>query len=327
LIAGVRSGISVTVEYINKEEFVVTVSFSIPQMDNIPPHSPELYLWFAYVWGDLHTLSQPVNVPVFLPPLADSRSINQYSSPDSAGGIAVPGQVGTLQINLDDGAFGIGMAGIVIALFEKHDTPDDAISAGYDAFGPALQKQIDTFLNANGLHRPTDQQVRDMVKGVADAVTSAVSSKLSIWDKLFGTQDKNVGYTIGFLAGQDQLQVGEGTGVPNITPAPPSAYSQCSFPGGNILVIEPPVDPCAEQAAAVQAAIATLQSLIDQLHNLQMQLQHADHLERQAIQLDINDIQKNQLPPAQAAVVKAQKELQFCRWTHRTPVISNGRMD
>ena len=53
----------------------------------------------------------------------------------------------------------------------------------------------------------------------------------------------------------------------------------------------------AEQAAAVQAALATLQSLTDQLHNLQMQLQHADRLERQALQMDINDILKNQLPP------------------------------
>lgn len=309
---------------------MVTVSFSIPQMDNIPPGAPELYLWFAYFWGDLHTLSSPVNISVLTPPLADSRSINQYSSPDSARGIAVPSQVGTLQINLDDeipnldgGTLRVGMAGVVIALFEKHDTPDDAISAGYDAFGPALHQQIDAFLNANGLQSPTDQQIRDMVKGVADAVTSAVSSKLSIWDKLFGTQDKNVGRTIVLMAG-DTLQVGEGTGVPNIMPDPPSAYNQCSFPGGNMLVLEPQVDPCAEQAAAVQAAITTLQSLINQLHNLQMQLQHADHLERQAIQLDINDIQKNQLPPAQAAVIKAQKELQFCRWMHRTPVLSGG---
>ena len=136
-----------------------------------------------------------------------------------------------------------------------------------------------------------------MVKGVADAVTSAVTAKLSIWDKLFGTQDKNVGYTSVLLAGQDQLQVGEGTGVPNITSDPPSAYSQCSFPGGNVFVVQPTVDPCAEQAAAVQAALATLQSLTDQLHNLQMQLQHADRLERQALQMDINDILKNQLPP------------------------------
>ena len=298
---------------------MVTVSFSIPQMDNIPPHAPELYLWFAYFWGDLHTLASPVNISVFTPALGDSRSINQLNSPDSAGGIAVPSLVGTLQINLDDeipnldgGTLRIGMAGVVIALFEKHDTPDDAISAGYDAFGPALHQQIDAFLNANGLQSPTDQQIRAMVKGVADAVTNAVSSKLSIWDKLFGTQDKNVGHTIVLMAG-DTLQVGEGTGVPNITPDPPSAYSQCSFPGGNMLVLKPPVDPCAEQAAAVQAAIATLQGLISQLHNLQMQLQHADHLERQAIQLDINDIQKNQLPAAQAALDKAQKDLQLCR--------------
>src|SRR5215472_11676578 len=103
-------------------------------MDNIPPDTQELYLWFAYFWGDLHTLSSPVNVSVFVPPLADSRSINQYWSPDSAGGIAVSGQVGTLRINLDDGGFGIAVAGVVIALFEKHDTPDDAMSAGYDAF-------------------------------------------------------------------------------------------------------------------------------------------------------------------------------------------------
>ncbi|HZY96464.1 MAG TPA: hypothetical protein VFE35_05135 [Candidatus Cybelea sp.] len=294
---------------------MVTVSFSIPRMDNIPGGAPELYLWLAYFWGDVHTLSSPVNISVFLPPLADSRSTNQYGSADPAGGIAVPSQVGTLQINLDDGLFGIGMAGVLIALFEKHDTPDDAINAGYDAFGPALQQQIDTFLNTNGFHRPpTDQQILGMVKGVADAVTSAVSSKLSIWDKIFGTQDKNVGYSTAFFAGQNQLQVGEGTGIPNITPHPPSAYSQCSFPGGNMLIVQPPpIDPCAEQAAAVQAAIATIQNLTDQLHNLQVQLEGADHLERQRLKLEIDGIQKKQLPSAQTLLVKAQKELQHCR--------------
>ena len=49
------------------------------------------------------------------------------------------------------------MAGVVIALFEKHDTPDDAMSAGYDAFGPALQQQIDTFLNTNAPMDSTGQ--------------------------------------------------------------------------------------------------------------------------------------------------------------------------
>jgi hypothetical protein len=303
---------------------VVTVSFSVPQMDSIPPGAPELYLWFAYFWGDVHTLASPVTVSVFLPPLADSRSINQYSSADSAGGIAVPSQVGTQQINLDEGLFGVGMAGVVIVLFEKHDTPDDAISAGYDAFGPALQQQIDTYLNTHGRHMPTDQQIHAMVKGVADAVTSAVSSKLSIWDKIFGTQDKKVGYITAVLAGQTQLQVGEGTGIPNITPDPASAYGQCSFPGGSIFVVQPPPeDPCAEQAAAVQAALATLQSLTDELHALQLQLEGANHLERARLKLEIDDIQKRQLPLAQVALTNVQKQLQLCR-AHRGGQFGSG---
>jgi hypothetical protein len=171
---------------------------------------------------------------------------------------------------------------------------------------------------------PTHQQIHAMVKGVADAVTSAVSSKLSIWDKIFGTQDKMAGYTTVVLAGQTQLQVGEGTGIPNITPDPPSAYGQCSFPGGSLFVVQPPPDdPCAEQATAVQAALAALASLTDELHTLQLQLEGANHLERARLKLEIDDIQKRQLPLAQMALTNVQKQLQLCR-AHREGQFGSG---
>ncbi len=290
---------------------MVTVGFSIPQMDNIPANVPELYLWFAYLWTDIHTLSNN-EFKVFVPPLSDPRSINQDSSPDSAGGIAIPREVGTLQLNLDDGGAGIGAAGVVIALFEKHGTPDDAISAGYDAFGPALQQQLDAFLESNGFVPPTDQQINTIVNGVRDAVLNAASSNLSIWDKIFGTQDNFVGYSRALIAGPGNLQVGGGSGVPNITHDPPNRYGQCSFPGGNVLVAQTLSDPCAKQAAAVQAAVATLKDLNGQLQSLQIQLETANHLQRQELQLEINGLKKK-LPAAQAALVNAQKQLQLCR--------------
>ena len=291
---------------------MVTVDFSIPQMDNLPTAIPEVYLWFAYFWADMHAISNPPNVAVFVPPLHDSRSVNQDASPDSAGGIAIPIEVGTLQVNLDDGGAGIGGAGVLIALFEKHGTPDDAISAGYDAFGPALQQQLNLFLKQNGFVAPNDQQINTIAKSVSDAVTSAVSSKLSLWDKLFGTQDSFQGYSTVLIAGPEQLKVGTGGGIPNIKNDPPNRYGQCNFPGGNILVVNPPSDPCASQAAAVQAAITTVRDLNDLIQNLELQLETANHLQRQQLQMEIKATQK-QLSAAQAELAKAQKTLQLCR--------------
>jgi hypothetical protein len=90
-----------------------------------------------------------------------------------------------------------------------------------------------------------------------------------------------------------------------------------------VLVVNPPVEPCPKQAAAVGAAIVALQNLTDQLHALQMQQEAADHLERQRLQLEINDIQKKRIPAAQAVLAKAQKELQLCR-AFRGRQLTNG---
>jgi hypothetical protein len=284
---------------------MITVGFSIPEMVNVPSGAPEVYLWFAFLWADIHTFSNP---QVLVPYLPDSRQLTQDTN-----GVIVTQQHTTFQIDLDDGGNGLAAAGVVIALFERHDTPEDAINKGYEALGPAIQGQVQLFLKANGPVAPTGKQIDDMVKAIADEVRSAVMSRLNDLEKIFLNHDKQVGYSYLLLLGPEQMQVGEGGGVPNIID-PSNHYSQCSFPGGGIGVgtkLGP--DPCARQIEAVHKATATLLDLTGQIRNLEMQLQTAGHLERQKLRLQISNIRKNQLPVATAASVKTQRALQVCR--------------
>jgi hypothetical protein len=302
---------------------MVTVVFSIPEMDHVPSDAPEVYLWFAYFWADVTTISSVVT-----PPMNGARSvISQFESTR----IFIPSQVANFQHDLNDGGVGFMVAGVVIAMFEKHDTSDEAMEAGYEAFGPALQDQIQSFLQkkvqiflqTKMFVAPTEQEIQNLVNAVKDAVKNAVKSKVGID---LGTQDSAVGYTYRFLA-PDQLQVGEGGGIPNIidtTDNPSKPYSQCNFPGGNVLVVATAgPDPCAKEVDAVQKANQTVTNLKDQIQNLELQLETADHLQRKVLQQEISDIKQKQLPLATTILNEAKAALAVCKTRHH-PVLTGG---
>jgi hypothetical protein len=298
---------------------MITVNFSIPEMDNIPSSSPELYLWLAYFWADIHSLNPPPTNPhppmlsgIYTVPFPYARSLNQHDSPAGTGGISLEG-FGNFQVQLDDGGFGLALAGVVIALLEKHDTPDVAIQQGQVAFGGALFDQINTFLANHGPVQPTDDQLHIIINGVKDAVFNAVKSHSPIWDWI--SHDSHVGTAYVFLQGN---QVGVRVGIPNIA-GDPAKYSQCSFPDGFVLAQDTSgSDPCADQAGSLKSQIAAAKALNDKLQALQLSLAVAlTEVQRQRLRDEITAISQ-QLAAAEIAVAEAQRALQACRLSHLT---------
>jgi hypothetical protein len=326
---------------------MITIKFSVPEVV-VPPISPRVYLWFAYFWADIHALSNaPPEFAVYVPALDDSRGIFNPQIPyaDTMQYVPIPEFVGTFQTSLDDGGQGIAGIGVIAVLFQESDTPDDAISAGYAAFGPAVLNQLNQYVAAHGLVKPTADQVRAIANGINSDVTNAVQSKLSIWD--FGKgQDAFVGFSHLLLAGSDDLKPGQSFPLPPINEPDTSAGSNfataaeyfeklCTgpidgprsvdgdfpypFPCANAVVEVPSgPDPCAAQAGAVQKAAAVIQDLNTQLQGLRQQQETANHLQRQVLQVEIDKITKTQLPAAKAAYAKALKQLALCRATRGT---------
>jgi hypothetical protein len=295
---------------------MITVVFSIPEMDNIPSRSPELYLWLAYFWADIHSLNPSPTDPhppmlsgIYTVPFPDPRALNQYDASTPSGGISLEGY-GDFQVQLDDGGFGLAFAGVAIVLLEKHDTPDAAIQLGQTTFGASLFDQINTFLKNHGPVSPTDAQVNVIIKGVTDAVTNAVQSHSPIWDWFF--PDSHVGTTTVFLQG---TQLGQRIGIPNMS-GNPDKYSQCSFPGF-VVADETPADvACADEAGSLKSAIAAAKALSDRLHALQERLAVARTPgERQGIRSEMTGIRK-QVDTAQVSAVQAQRLVQTCRLSH-----------
>jgi hypothetical protein len=312
---------------------MITVKFSVPEVV-IPPISPRVYLWFAYLWADIHALSKtPPEFAVYVPALDDSRGIFNPQIPyaDTMQYVPIPEFVGTFQTSLDDGGQRIAGIGVIVILFQENDTPDDAISAGYAAFGPAVLKQLNQYVAANGLVKPTSAQVQAISQGINIDVTNAVKSKLTIWD--VGTdQDAFVGYSHLVLAGPDDLKPAQWFPLPPINEpdinaganfataaeyfeklctgpidGPTSVDSDFPYPfpcASAVVEVPSGPDPCAGQAGAVQKAAAMIQDLNTQLQGLRQQQETANHLQRQILQAQIDNITKTQLPAAKAAYAR-----------------------
>jgi hypothetical protein len=251
---------------------------------------------------------------------------------------------------------GIAGIGVLVVLFEEFDTPDDAISAGYAVFGPAVLKQLNQFAKDNGLAaKPTSQQVAAIAAGVTNDVTAAVKSKLSIWD-LLQQQDASEGHTHVLLAGPGDLTPPQNVSLlplnePDIQSGPNFANAgeyfdklctgpidgprsvagvfPFAFPCAKAVVEVPQgPDPCAGPAAAVNQAAKDIQELNDQLQSLRQQQETAGHLQRQSLQMEIDGITKKQLPAAKAAYAKALRQLTLCRATRgATSGVTSGNIN
>lgn len=149
----------------------------------------EPYLWFCFFWADATlNLSEPISV--FAPPLYDIRGM----FPDGVGNnqdIPIPTILGTFSRNLHPPA----VLGVLIALLEEDETPDDAIVAGYDAFADAARRELNNFVLEHRLRAPTPDEAEMIKQAIKTSALAAVKSKLSFLSKLFDNQDDFLGFS------------------------------------------------------------------------------------------------------------------------------------
>jgi len=185
------------------------------------------YLWFAYAFGDVTTINAPQPISVFVPLVSNTRALFPNLVENNQD-IPIPADVGTFQANLDDGGADLALLGVLVVLFAQHDTPDEAIAAGYDAYRDAAIREFNNFVKVHGFVRPTDDDINQIAAAIGNSVSSAIQSKLSVWQKLFDFQDTLIGHFHKLFIGSE-LRAGP---TPSVVPLGLPLLDQDVFVGG-----------------------------------------------------------------------------------------------
>ncbi len=270
--------------------------------------------------------------------LSDSRNVIKKEM--RAGDIApIPYPLDTLIANFQDSQTNRQLL-LVVGLWEQDNTPMSAVQAGYQAFLDELHAAIGSNLLAlSQADDATQKTIIDNIKTrVYNKVYSAEEGKLSTWEKtkvylgwlnlddFMGSDFKRfpdltpTTFTLSLKGFSGDLIIhNAGSSTPTAT-NPPVEYEI----KGNLKIQPVVVNICQAQVDAVNAAQAALKGLQDQVHSLQLQLQHATPQEKSGIIAQITRINTVQIPPAQAALDNAKVALEKCKalLTHpeRAPV-------
>ena len=135
-----------------------------------------------YIWPALVSIDSSLRVNV-LTPYNESRVIIQ-SGMTNGQTAAIPAIVGAQTTRLE-GDLTANHLILVVALWERRDTPDNVVSAGYSAFSDSLGTGIRANLLGLGSSDPATQQAAiDAVKTtVKNGVTDAISNSLTWYQK------------------------------------------------------------------------------------------------------------------------------------------------
>ncbi len=291
----------------------------------------EPYLWFAYFWADATTIHDSDPIKVFVPSVPDTRA--QY--PDNIGNnrdIVIPTQVGQFERNLEGGGFNLALLGVLAVLFEEDDTHSDAIAAGYNAFGIAVSRELNAYVNKNGLTPPDNDALQKIVSGIYTSVYNAIADKEGWWAGFWDNQDDYIGYSYALFLG-DQLAEPATPTVQEVGLAPIDAdafvatYTTIPYPhwtyvkvGHNHYEFVRPtlslsttvVGVCADKVKAFAAAAETLRKLRDQRNKLKARLAQTPEKEQQSIRKEIANLKSSEIPAAESALDVAAGALRDC---------------
>jgi hypothetical protein len=286
---------------------VLQATISIPQMLSEAGDDARVYPWFAFFSAGVHSLASPSPVNVYVEP-AFSR--DDYPAEVSPGiPVWIP-PVGTHTVELDDGGAGTAMAGVFVVLFRQHETPDDAIAAGYKVFADTVNSQLNHFVTEHPSTGPTADQVAAMTSAIHEAVKGAIESTLS-WYDFFLPQDESIGsaYAV-FFGGPGQPDPISTLGRRVLGLDPVGSFT---FPTSAIDVEIPVVDRCAAQEKTLNDALAALKQVDADIAQLQRELATGTLAEKAVAREELPGIRAHELPAAKQAVGAAQAALARCR--------------
>ena len=286
---------------------MLQTTISIPEMLSPAGDDARIYPWFAFFWADVHSLasSRPVNVYV-----EPGFSRDNYPAEVEPGlPVWIP-PVGKHTVELDDGASGTAMAGVLVVLFRQHETPDDATAAGYAAFPDAVSDQLNDFVTQHPFTQPTDDQVAAMANAIYHTVKSAIENALSWYDFVL-PQDESIGNTHAvFFGGSDQPDPITSLGRRDLALPPVGDFS---FPAAAIDIEVPVPDHCTQQEKALNDALSALKQVNADIASLQHTLATGTLAEKAVARQELAEIRSDESPAAKQAVAAAQTALGRCR--------------
>lgn len=263
------------------------------------------YFWAALLWIDDNTLQTPDLVGVEGPYYGDARVVvkdNMHAGEQAD----IPYPVGFRSVRFED-SLNIRQMILVVAMFEKHDTPYDALWAGCQAFTNELRAAIAD----NLLALMDDQQRQDAIATVKTRVTnsirSAILNALGWWDK---SQ---------VLIGELQLDTPRGSDF-SYFPDPTPVNINLSFEDGSncyeilgtLTVRVPSIDLCQAQVDAANAAKRVVDSINSQISAEQQNYINGSPADKSAIKAELQQLD-DALAGAQANLDEANQALKACR--------------
>jgi hypothetical protein len=270
------------------------------------------YLWVELLQIDDDTLASGDPILAIPPASPDAEELVVMENMRGGDAAAIPDDVAHYAMRFRDGQTQRHLI-VVAALLDHHDTPLDAVSAGYQAFLSEVDDEVTKeLLNLSSTDPTTVQAAIDRIKtDVKNKVNDVVEANLSTWDKIqtglgLETQDNSIDsdflstalaeetsttqFTLTFKSGPDQ----DPTDLYEVT--------------GELLV---KVDPCEDQLLAVDSDANNVNTIKAALKQLGEQ---AEPDEDQMQKLE------DELAAAKAKLKAAEQALAQCRERYRFEV-------
>jgi hypothetical protein len=282
----------------------------------------EPYIWPILLWIDDDTLMTPELVGVRGPVLGDARVVLKESM--NAGETAtIPFPLGSLGTRFEDVSASRYVL-LVVALFEKDETPDTAMWAGCKAFAAELRAAVADNLLAirQAITDGDDAALQDIIDVIKARVKQRTES--TTWDALTGWQKTRV--VIGTLNLDDFVGADFYFSEPDPADFELSLRTESASEEYRLTatmdVDKPTVDLCQGEVDGVKAAQDVVDGIEGMLAAAKTELQNAPPSQKAAIVARITRL-NDDLTVAMAALEEARNALQRCR--DRWKVVGEGR--
>lgn len=229
---------------------------------------------------------------------------------------AIPSVQRSLARRFEDGLT-VRNIGLVVAMFEEDETPQDAVRAAYSAFVRELRAAVAEFIRTHLRGPETDEERAQIAAEVRPKVRAAGEGALSNFEKLqvfLGNLnlDDEIGFDTFF---QDVAEIEDDESDTSFT------LSFATSDGDNHYEIDgrlelrqpPPPDPCQDEVDRVSQARANVEGVQASIQALQEELRQAAPSQKAGFIAEIRRIRAQELPAAVAALEAAQQALALCR--------------